>query len=108
MIGLRCLRRGDPAPRTGHYIKAACKGVIKIMSKMGVSTVARIPVRKIFEAVGLARDRSTSTHRHREPYRWGRTDVLAVRWLNAIHGHLAQPTSRPIANGNRGELPVAP
>jgi glutamate synthase (NADPH/NADH) large chain len=39
-----------------HYIKAACKGVIKIMSKMGVSTVASYTGAQIFEAVGLARD----------------------------------------------------
>jgi len=39
-----------------NYIKAACKGVIKIMSKMGVSTVASYTGAQIFEAVGLARD----------------------------------------------------
>jgi glutamate synthase (NADPH/NADH) large chain len=43
-------------PRQGrkNYIKAACKGVIKIMSKMGVSTVASYTGAQIFEAVGLA------------------------------------------------------
>jgi glutamate synthase (NADPH/NADH) large chain len=39
-----------------NYIKAACKGVIKIMSKMGVSTVASYTGAQLFEAVGLARD----------------------------------------------------
>ncbi len=39
-----------------NYIKAACKGVIKVMSKMGVSTVASYTGAQIFEAVGLARD----------------------------------------------------
>ncbi|MGH9017746.1 MAG: glutamate synthase large subunit, partial [Acidimicrobiales bacterium] len=36
-----------------NYIKAACKGIIKIMSKMGVSTVASYTGAQIFEAVGL-------------------------------------------------------
>jgi len=39
-----------------NYIKAACKGVIKTMSKMGVSTVASYTGAQIFEAIGLARD----------------------------------------------------
>jgi glutamate synthase (NADPH) large chain len=37
-----------------NYIKAACKGVIKIMSKMGISTVASYTGAQVFEAVGLA------------------------------------------------------
>jgi glutamate synthase (NADPH) large chain len=48
---------GIPARRARtNYIKAACKGVIKIMSKMGVSTVASYTGAQIFEAVGLGRD----------------------------------------------------
>jgi glutamate synthase (NADPH/NADH) large chain len=48
----------DVSPRQArtNYIKAACKGVIKIMSKMGVSTVASYTGAQIFEAVGLAGD----------------------------------------------------
>jgi glutamate synthase (NADPH/NADH) large chain len=36
------------------YIKAAGKGVLKVMSKMGVSTVASYTGAQIFEAIGLA------------------------------------------------------
>ena len=43
-----------PRQARTNYIKAACKGVIKIMSKMGVSTVASYTGAQIFEAVGLA------------------------------------------------------
>ncbi|MGA9278575.1 glutamate synthase large subunit [Ilumatobacter sp.] len=36
-----------------NYIKAANKGVLKVMSKMGVSTVASYTGAQIFEAIGL-------------------------------------------------------
>ncbi|MGA3148369.1 MAG: glutamate synthase large subunit, partial [Acidimicrobiales bacterium] len=39
-----------------NYIKAASKGVIKVMSKMGISTVASYTGAQVFEAVGLAAD----------------------------------------------------
>ena len=42
-------------PRQAHknYVKAACKGVLKVMSKMGISTVASYTGAQVFEAVGL-------------------------------------------------------
>jgi glutamate synthase (NADPH/NADH) large chain len=39
-----------------NYIKAASKGIIKVMSKMGISTVASYTGAQVFEAVGLAPD----------------------------------------------------
>jgi glutamate synthase (NADPH/NADH) large chain len=39
-----------------HHIKALGKGVLKVMSKMGVSTVASYTGAQIFEAIGLAQD----------------------------------------------------
>ncbi|MFZ9628259.1 MAG: glutamate synthase large subunit [Ilumatobacteraceae bacterium] len=39
-----------------RYIKAAGKGVLKVMSKMGVSTVASYTGAQIFEAIGLGHD----------------------------------------------------
>ncbi len=38
------------------YIKAAGKGVLKIMSKMGISTVASYTGAQVFEAIGLGQD----------------------------------------------------
>jgi glutamate synthase (NADPH/NADH) large chain len=38
-----------------NYIKACGKGVLKVMSKMGVSTVASYTGAQIFEAIGLGR-----------------------------------------------------
>ncbi|HUD69146.1 MAG TPA: glutamate synthase large subunit, partial [Acidimicrobiales bacterium] len=37
-----------------NYIKAASKGVLKVMSKMGISTVASYTGAQIFEALGLS------------------------------------------------------
>jgi len=43
-------------PRQAHrnYIKAASKGVLKVMSKMGISTVASYTGAQVFEAIGLS------------------------------------------------------
>jgi glutamate synthase (NADPH/NADH) large chain len=43
----------SPRKATGNLIKALGKGVLKIMSKMGVSTVASYCGAQIFEAIGL-------------------------------------------------------
>jgi glutamate synthase (NADPH/NADH) large chain len=39
-----------------QYIKACGKGVLKVMSKMGISTVASYTGAQIFEAIGLSQD----------------------------------------------------
>ncbi|MCD8260128.1 MAG: glutamate synthase large subunit, partial [Bacteroides sp.] len=41
-----------------NYIKAICKGLFKIMSKMGISTIRSYRGAKIFEAVGLSEELS--------------------------------------------------
>ncbi|HET6875541.1 MAG TPA: glutamate synthase large subunit, partial [Acidimicrobiales bacterium] len=47
---------GDITPRKAirNYIKACGKGVLKVMSKMGISTVASYTGAQVFEAVGLS------------------------------------------------------
>jgi glutamate synthase domain-containing protein 2/glutamate synthase domain-containing protein 1/glutamate synthase domain-containing protein 3 len=39
-----------------HYLKACKKGVVKIMSKMGISTIQSYRGAQIFEAIGLGRE----------------------------------------------------
>ena len=39
-----------------NYIKAAGKGVLKIMSKMGISTIASYRGAQVFEAIGLGHE----------------------------------------------------
>jgi glutamate synthase (NADPH/NADH) large chain len=46
----------DKTVAVRNYIKACGKGVLKVMSKMGVSTVASYTGAQIFEAVGLGAD----------------------------------------------------
>ena len=46
----------DPQKAVKNYIKASGKGVLKVMSKMGVSTVASYTGAQIFEAIGLGQD----------------------------------------------------
>ncbi|MDE0802223.1 MAG: glutamate synthase large subunit [Acidimicrobiales bacterium] len=43
----------EPAKAHRNYVKACTKGVLKIMSKMGISTIASYTGAQIFEAVGL-------------------------------------------------------
>ncbi len=45
-------------PRKAHrnYIKACEKGVLKVMSKMGISTVASYTGAQVFEAIGLGQE----------------------------------------------------
>jgi glutamate synthase (NADPH/NADH) large chain len=45
----------DPDVAVKNYIKACGKGVLKVMSKMGVSTVASYTGAQIFEAIGLGK-----------------------------------------------------
>lgn len=45
-----------PRRASRNYVRACGKGVLKIMSKMGISTVASYTGAQVFEAVGLARD----------------------------------------------------
>ncbi|MEB2312521.1 MAG: glutamate synthase large subunit [Sorangiineae bacterium] len=44
----------DPAVARKHYVKAVNKGLLKVMSKMGVSTLQSYHGAQIFEAIGLS------------------------------------------------------
>ncbi len=46
----------DPQAAVKNYIKAAGKGVLKVMSKMGISTIASYTGAQVFEALGLSQD----------------------------------------------------
>ncbi|ADD43463.1 glutamate synthase large subunit [Stackebrandtia nassauensis] len=51
----------DPAVAIRNYVTGLCKGVLKIMSKMGISTVSSYCGAQVFEAVGLD---ANFTHRY--------------------------------------------
>ncbi|TAN24138.1 MAG: glutamate synthase large subunit, partial [Actinomycetota bacterium] len=44
-----------PQKAIKNYIKAAGKGILKVMSKMGISTVASYTGAQVFEAIGLSK-----------------------------------------------------
>jgi glutamate synthase (NADPH) large chain len=54
--GLYGLDGMDPHTAIKNYIKACGKGVLKVMSKMGISTIASYRGAQVFEAIGLSHD----------------------------------------------------
>ncbi|MBW3639613.1 MAG: glutamate synthase large subunit, partial [Actinobacteria bacterium] len=46
----------EPEAAVEKYIKAAGKGVLKVMSKMGISTIASYTGAQVFEALGLSQE----------------------------------------------------
>ena len=54
--GMFGLGNVDAKTAIKNYIKASGKGVLKVMSKMGVSTVASYTGAQIFEAIGLSNE----------------------------------------------------
>jgi glutamate synthase (NADPH/NADH) large chain len=53
LIATGALTGVEPAQAVRNYVKALVKGVLKIMSKMGISTVSSYCGAQVFEAVGL-------------------------------------------------------
>ncbi len=47
---------GTPADAEKKYLKAVAKGIVKVISKMGISTIQSYHGAQVFEAVGLSQD----------------------------------------------------
>jgi glutamate synthase (NADPH) large chain len=47
---------GDPVAATKNYVKALKKGLLKVLSKMGISTISSYHGAQIFEAVGVSKN----------------------------------------------------
>lgn len=60
-----------------NYIKALCKGLLKVISKMGISTLRSYRGAKLFEAVGLGREFS-------DRYLGGTTSAIGGAGLKEI------------------------
>ena len=56
LIGSGDLTGVDVATALRNYVKALGKGVLKVMSKMGISTIASYTGAQVFEALGLGQD----------------------------------------------------
>ena len=93
-----------------NYVKAAGKGILKVMSKMGISTVASYTGAQIFEAVGLAEGaRRRVLHRHRVAHRGHRPRRDRARGRGPAHDRVPRPARgarAPRAAGRR-RVPVA-
>ena len=53
LISTGAIAGGDAAASIAKYVKALSKGVLKVMSKMGISTIASYTGAQVFEAFGL-------------------------------------------------------
>ena len=53
MIAQGLLKDIDPKKACKNYVKSAVKGVVKVISKMGISTIQSYRGAQIFEAIGL-------------------------------------------------------
>lgn len=56
MIGRKQLVGVDIEKATYNYIKAVTKGVVKVLAKMGISTIQSYRGAQIFEAIGLSQE----------------------------------------------------
>ncbi|OZM70464.1 glutamate synthase large subunit [Amycolatopsis antarctica] len=56
LIGQGAISGLDPAVAVRNYVGALVKGVLKIMSKMGISTVGAYTAAQVFESLGLHQD----------------------------------------------------
>ncbi|GIH02992.1 glutamate synthase [Rhizocola hellebori] len=77
----------DPYKAVRNYVKAMGKGVLKVMSKMGISTVASYIGAQVFEAVGLS-------EKLVERYFTGTSSKLGGIGLEEIHAEVAARHSR--------------
>ncbi len=91
------LRHQDARGGRANLVKGLGKGVLKVMSKMGVSTVASYTGAQIFEAVGLSQDVV-------DPYFTGTTSKLGGIGLDTIAEEVARRHATAYPRG--GVLPT--
>ena len=87
----------DPGTAAVHYLKAATKGVVKVISKMGISTLQSYHGAQIFEALGLHPD-FVDAYFTGTPSRIGGIGLEAIAREVTAHHRRAFP-ERP-ANGH--------
>ncbi|UAB98326.1 glutamate synthase large subunit [Dactylosporangium vinaceum] len=87
LISTGALAGVDPDKAIYNYVKALGKGVLKIMSKMGISTVSSYCGAQVFEAVGL-------DPRFVERYFTGTPSKIGGIGLAEVHAEIAARHSR--------------
>jgi glutamate synthase (ferredoxin) len=94
MIRQRLLTGIDHRKAVNHYTKAVKKGVLKVMSKMGISTLQSYRGAQIFEAVGLDQQ-FVDTYFTNTPSRIGGADLEDVA-AETIERHRHAFPARPV------------
>ncbi|WP_433614393.1 glutamate synthase large subunit [Dactylosporangium sp. CA-139114] len=87
LINTGALANVDPDTAVHNYVKALGKGVLKIMSKMGISTVSSYCGAQVFEAVGL-------DPRFVERYFTGTPSKIGGIGLAEVHAEIAARHAR--------------
>ena len=82
----------DPHEAVKKYIKSAGKGVLKVMSKMGISTVASYTGAQVFEALGLSQEL---------------VDEYFTGTVSRLDGIGLDQIAREVVLRHRGRLPCA-
>ncbi|MBO0867379.1 MAG: glutamate synthase large subunit [Micromonosporaceae bacterium] len=82
LVATGALTGVEPGRAVANYVKALAKGVLKIMSKMGISTVSSYCGAQVFEAIGL--DRALV-----DRYFTGTTSRVGGIGLAGIHAEIA-------------------
>jgi len=101
----------DRKTALNNYVKAAGKGVLKVMSKMGISTLASYTGAQLFQAVGISEEvLDEFFHRADVPHRGITLDDIAA---DVATRHQLAHLDRPDERAHRelevgGGIPVAP
>ena len=101
----------DRKTALNNYIKAAGKGVLKVMSKMGISTLASYTGAQLFQAVGISEDVLDEYFTGLACPTGGITlDDIAADVASPARAGLPGPAGRARAPRTRGgwRIPVAP
>lgn len=97
MIRQGLIRGVTHAKAVKNYIKAATKGVVKILSKMGISTIQSYRGAQIFEAVGLKQEFVD------EYFTWTPSRIGGIG-LEEIAEEVLAPHRRAFAGGTESDL----
>lgn len=97
----------DYATAEKNYIKAVCKGLFKVMSKMGISTIRSYRGAKIFEAVGLSQELSDAYFGGLKSCIGGigLEEIVKFRFRNTHSNSAAKQTENETTNAGKVILP---
>ncbi len=94
----------NPPEASANVVKALCKGLLKTISKMGISTIQSYTGAQIFEAVGLERELIDKLlHRHRLARRRRRDRRARDRGARAPRARLPAQRVRPREQRDLGQ-----